>query len=76
MLDDLVPLPQAASELGLQWYTTRRLALRGALGPLQRIAGRLLLTRAGIDVFKSTQRANPPTDSSSLGSDAGTGAAS
>lgn len=34
---------QVATRLGLPYHTCRRLALRGALGPLERIAGRFLL---------------------------------
>lgn len=50
-----ITLPQAAVLLGLPWYTAHRLATRGALGPVRRIAGRWLLHE--VEVRAYAQRA-------------------
>jgi predicted site-specific integrase-resolvase len=43
MPENRITLPAAAVLLRLPYYTAHRLALRGALGPIEQMAGRWLL---------------------------------
>lgn len=73
-----ITLPQAAALLGLPWYTARRLALRGALGPVRQITDRWLLDEAEVLAYahraatrqdeEEVSRANLPAVPSAAGS--------
>jgi hypothetical protein len=46
-----ISLPQAAVRLGLPWHAAHKLALRGVLGPVRQVAGRWLITEAGLESY-------------------------
>lgn len=57
-----ITLPEAAVRIGRPWYTAHRLALSGALGPLEQVAGRWILTIAGVDAY--LERRKPAAETS------------
>ena len=72
-----ISLPQAAVLLGLPWYTAHRLATRGVLGPVRRIAGRWLLDEAEVQAYaqraeternETAERANLAAETLAAGS--------
>jgi hypothetical protein len=63
-----ITLPVAAVLLRMPYYTAHRLALRGALGPVQQIAGRWLLDADAVQAYID-QRAKSATGSPLLTGD-------
>lgn len=65
-----ITLPQAAILLRVPDYTCRRLAFRGALGPIENVAGRYLLDGDAVQAYidqraKSATETPLPTDGAS-----------
>jgi hypothetical protein len=50
-MSEQLTLPEAAVLLRTPYYTAHRLALRGALGPVTRVAGRWLIDRVGVHAY-------------------------
>ncbi len=46
-----ISLPDAALRLGLPWHAAYKLALGGALGPVRQVAGRWVVTEAGVEAY-------------------------
>ena len=61
MTTDSITLPQAAALLRASWFTARRLARSGALGPAKHFAGRWVLDRAAVEAYASQRRAKSAT---------------
>jgi hypothetical protein len=66
-MQDEIPLMLAALRLGRPYRSTQKLMLRNQLGPARQVAGRWLVSAAGVDAFleRAKSDAEPPPGASS-----------